>query len=144
MNDAPQRVAIRARELQLRGHVQGVGFRPFVFRLAQRYGLAGWVINRRGAVGVHVQGAPAALDAFQRALLEEAPTPARPLLDAVADAPLADVADFTIRASEAAGAADIRVPPDLAPCADCLRELADAGDRRHGYPFINCAHCGPR
>lgn len=144
MNDAQHRVPIRARELQLRGHVQGVGFRPFVFRLAHRYGLAGWVINRRGAVGMHVQGTPAALDAFQRALLEEAPAPARPLLDTVAETPLADVTDFTIRASVAAGAADIRVPPDLAPCAACLRELADAGDRRHGYPFINCAHCGPR
>src|SRR3569832_1347091 len=134
----------RARLLQLRGRVQGVGFRPYVFRLAQRFALAGWVVNRRGTVSVHVQGEDGALDAFQQALLDEAPAPAQPLLQNICDAPLMDLTDFRIRASEAGDAADVHVPPDLAPCADCLAELRDSTNRRHGYPFVNCARCGPR
>jgi len=134
----------RARLLQLRGRVQGVGFRPYVFRLAQRFALAGWVVNRRGTVSVHVQGEDGALDAFQQALLDEAPAPAQPLLQNICDAPLMDLTDFRIRASEAQDDADVHVPPDLAPCADCLAELRDSTNRRHGYPFVNCARCGPR
>src|SRR3569832_696295 len=134
----------RARLLHLRGRVQGVGFRPYVFRLARRFDLTGWVVNRRGTVSVHVQGAARALDAFQQALLGEAPAPAQPLLHDICDAPLMDLLDFRIHASETQDDADIHVPPDLAPCADCLAELRDSTNRRHGYPFINCARCGPR
>src|SRR3569833_3220786 len=96
------------------------GARPYGFRLAQRFALAGWVVYRRGTVSVHAQGEDGALDAFQQALLDEAPAPAQPLLQNICDAPLMDLTDFRIRASEAQDVADVHVPPDLAPCADCL------------------------
>ncbi len=144
MSDAQPEPPVHARLLHVHGRVQGVGFRPYVFRLAQRHGLQGWVINRRGTVNVHVQGEPRALDSFQAALIAEAPAPAEPLIAEVREVALENLCDFTIRLSEALEHADIHLPPDLATCAACLYELRDVSDRRHSYPFINCAQCGPR
>jgi len=135
---APER-----RRLEVRGVVQGVGFRPFVFGLAARHGLAGHVRNAGGLVEVEVEGDAAALDAFGAALLREAPAIAR--IDAVGATPLRPRGGdrFRITAS-AAGDPTVGIPPDLATCPDCVRELFDPADRRHRYPFISCARCGPR
>ncbi len=131
------------RRLRVRGIVQGVGFRPFVHRLATARGLGGYVLNDGDGVVLEVEGDDAALDAFVDALRTQAPPLAR--IDSVTCAPSTPSGDagFTIRASEATGSSAL-VPPDIATCADCLRELFDPADRRYRYPFVNCTNCGPR
>ncbi|BDU76822.1 carbamoyltransferase HypF [Mesoterricola sediminis] len=130
--------------IRVDGVVQGVGFRPFVYRLARARGLGGWVLNRPEGVLLEVEGPDADLDGFRTALTVEAPAPAR--IRALTWEPLPETGErtFAIRESEAGGLARPSVPPDLATCPDCLRELADPADRRYQYPFINCTYCGPR
>ena len=127
-----------------RGIVQGVGFRPFVFGLAQRLGLAGFVRNDSAGVTIEIEGPPGDLERFVAALRAEAPPLAR--IEALEHAPLPPRGDrgFTIVASAAAATRRTLIAPDSATCADCLRELRDPADRRYGYPFINCTNCGPR
>lgn len=146
MIDAPARIeTVRAR---VRGVVQGVGYRPFVYRLALRHGLAGWVLNDPEGVRLEATGDPEALDAFLLALSREAPAAAR--VEAVEPGPrsagdaAATAAGFAIRASEAPGHVTTLISPDLAVCDDCLRELFDASDPRYRYPYITCTNCGPR
>lgn len=138
-----------ARRITLGGRVQGVGFRPFVLRLARRHGLRGWVRNGAGVVEILAAGEAGALGEFIPALLREAPAAARPAL--LADEAVREEAvrgevgaGFVIRDSFGAGAAMRGLPQDLAPCPDCLRELRDPANRRYRYPFINCTQCGPR
>lgn len=136
-----------ARALVVEGVVQGVGFRPFVWRLATELGLAGAVRNAAGRVEIEAAGTPDALDAFARRLRTDAPPRAR--IERVTVAPSAgDPATlpipFAIDDSVAAAGADRLFPPDIATCDDCLRELFDPADRRHRYPFVNCTNCGPR
>lgn len=141
-----------ARKIILSGVVQGVGFRPFIYRHALAHGLHGWVRNASGRVEIHVQGQPQDLEEFTRTLIGNAPRLARPLLESVSEAACADIGEFLIWPSLAnadaradAGAdADIHLPADLFTCEDCLQELHDPGNRRHRYPFINCTQCGPR
>jgi len=133
-----------ARRLLLSGRVQGVGFRPFVYRLARSLHLNGWVRNRIGRVEIHVEGSPESLRTFTRELLEQAPPLAEPILDICTPVQTTALQDFSIRESIAAGAVRIHVPPDLFTCDDCLAELRDPADRRRHYPFINCTQCGPR
>lgn len=136
---------LQARHWLLGGRVQGVGFRPFVYRLAVRYRLAGWVRNRLGQVEIFAQGSPQALAAFGEALIREAPPLARPQPLAARDAALAAIEHFAILPSETDARPHVHVPPDCFTCDDCLRELADPSDRRrYRYPFINCTQCGPR
>ncbi len=135
---------IEAKRWLLGGQVQGVGFRPFVYRLARELGLKGWVLNRMGRVEIHTEGEPAAQEAFGRALLEHAPPLASPRLLRVETCAPSYVEGFTIRRSEQAGDTDIHLPPDRFTCDDCLRELHDPADRRYYYPFVNCTQCGPR
>ncbi len=136
--------AVHARRWMLDGRVQGVGFRPFVYRLAQRHGLKGQVQNLAGQVEILAEGAESALAAFEAALLHEAPPLARPRILS-SDAALAQgFAVFSIVASRSDVPARIHVPPDYFACDDCLRELRDPRDRRYRYPFINCTQCGPR
>ena len=132
-----------ARAIAVHGVVQGVGFRPFVHRLAVRHGLAGWVRNHAGTVEIHAEGDHGALDAFVRAIRDEAPPVARiDTLDAIgADATGAE--GFRIMPS-ADAEGDRPVPPDVAICADCERELRDPANRRHRHAFITCTNCGPR
>jgi hydrogenase maturation protein HypF len=130
--------------LWLAGQVQGVGYRPFVYRLAQRLELRGWVRNRSGQVEIQATGSPPALERFQWALVHEAPPLARARLMSCEAIPAFDSEDFQIRDSEESTHADIHVPPDGFACDDCLRELRDPHDRRYRYPFINCTQCGPR
>jgi hydrogenase maturation protein HypF len=133
-----------ARVIRVRGIVQGVGFRPFAYRLAHRFGLTGWVKNGTEGVEIHVEGARADVDAFTRALATEAPPAARVASTDVRDVPAASYASFDIRESEAQGSPTVRISPDLATCDACLRELFDPNDRRYRYPYINCTDCGPR
>jgi hydrogenase maturation protein HypF len=128
----------------LSGHVQGVGFRPFVYRLARQHQLTGRVQNQLGTVEIIAAGSPDALHKFQKDLLQKAPPLSRPHIDEVE--PLDDRAfdEFEIAASSAQADARIFVPNDYFMCDDCRRELHDPSDRRYRYPFINCTQCGPR
>jgi hydrogenase maturation protein HypF len=131
-------------EILVRGIVQGVGFRPFVYGLARGMGLRGYVTNTGGGVLIEVEGAD--IDAFVLRLRAEAPPLS--LITDIATRALAPCGypDFTIRASVEGGGASpfTLVSPDVSTCDDCLRELLDPEDRRHRYPFINCTNCGPR
>lgn len=130
--------------MRLDGHVQGVGFRPFVYHLARRLGVTGWVRNRSGEVEVLACATPEVLADFERGLVEQAPALARPRLVASEPGDSVAFAEFRILPSESAAEMQVRIPPDLFTCPDCLQELFDAGDRRYRYPFINCTQCGPR
>jgi hydrogenase maturation protein HypF len=133
-----------ARRFVLTGRVQGVGFRPFVYRLAHQHRLDGFVRNLRGDVEVVVCGPVASVAAFAREIVERSPPLARPAIREVLDCVPPDAPGFVIAPSSAADAPQVSVPPDFFCCDDCIRELADPADRRHGYPFINCTQCGPR
>ncbi|MEE6176433.1 carbamoyltransferase HypF [Mycobacterium sp. 050134] len=132
------------RRLTVTGVVQGVGFRPFVHRIAGELGLAGFVGNDSGAVFLEVQGDRARIDEFAHRLRSQAPPLAR--IDAVlaADLPLRCERDFRIVASEAVAGAATPVPPDVAACDACVAELFDPRDRRYRHPFVTCTNCGPR
>ncbi|MFD9574333.1 carbamoyltransferase HypF [Streptomyces sp. NPDC059982] len=137
--EAPER-----RRVTVRGVVQGVGFRPYVYTRATGLGLAGHVTNTPDGVVAEVEGAPAAVSQFCERLAADAPPLA--VVDAVDHQRVAPVggAGFTIIASRTGGSGRTLVSPDVATCADCLAELADPADRRHRHPFITCTHCGPR
>jgi len=131
--------------LRVRGVVQGVGFRPFVFRLATRLGLSGWVQNDLEGVLIEVSGPPDALEALVRAISAEAPPAARvEQVEILEQQPGRLPGGFAIVQSEAKGPLSTRISPDLTLCPDCLQELFDPSDRRYRYPFINCTNCGPR
>jgi hydrogenase maturation protein HypF len=132
---------VRAR---VEGTVQGVGFRPFVYRLAGELDLAGWVLNDERGVLLEVEGPAGSVERFMRRLPAEAPPLAA--VERVTAEELAPTGDrgFAIVESERRGEADAPVSPDSATCDDCLRELLDPSDRRHRYPFVNCTNCGPR
>jgi hydrogenase maturation protein HypF len=132
------------KQISVSGVVQGVGFRPFVYRLAHDHGLTGWVLNHSGGVEIEVEGSPAALDAFVHDLTGQAPPLARIVAVQVSDAPPNGYHRFEIRHSVAEKGRYQLISPDIATCADCLRELLDPEDRRHRYPFTNCTNCGPR
>jgi hydrogenase maturation protein HypF len=140
---APPPVTTAVR-VEVRGVVQGVGFRPFVWRLANRHGVRGWVRNRGGVVEIHAEAPAGALEAFAAAIEGEAPPLAR--VDSVRTSPAASGgADGFVVEESAAGAAGERIiPSDVATCAACLAELLDPADRRFRYPFVNCTDCGPR
>ena len=133
-----------ARRIELSGLVQGVGFRPFVYRLADEYGLTGWVQNRVGEVAVAAEGDAEAITGFVSDLVQRAPPLARPEIILNEATTPEGHTSFEIIASSAAADARIFVPADQFTCDDCLRELREPGDRRYRYPFINCTNCGPR
>jgi hydrogenase maturation protein HypF len=135
---------VQRRTIRVGGAVQGVGFRPFVYRLALELGLEGWVLNDAEGVLIAAQGPAEALACFERRLSTDAPALARVEhlqsgMQAVQDHDGA----FRILASRG-GRVSTAIPPDTATCADCLAELFDPADRRHRYAFINCTQCGPR
>jgi len=124
--------------------VQGVGFRPFVYRLATGAGLKGWVNNSAQGVFIEVEGSPADLEAFLLRLeVEKPPRSSIQSLEASWLDPVGYVG-FEIRQSDTGGAKTALVLPDIAMCPDCLDEIFDPGNRRYGYPFTNCTNCGPR
>ncbi len=130
--------------ISIRGAVQGVGFRPFVFRLATELGLQGWVNNSPQGVLIEVEGGQSELENFL--LLLERGKPPRSFIQSLETSWLDAVGyhGFEIRASDATGARTALVLPDIATCPDCLREIFDATNRRYLYPFTNCTNCGPR
>ncbi len=136
--------------IAVQGTIQGVGFRPFVFRLASRFNLAGFVRNTKGGVTIEIEGPSAKLHAFIHALEHELPPLAEiQHLKASQIPPRLDETFMIISSDEREAespnkALSIIVPPDVATCERCLEELADQNDRRHLYPFINCTDCGPR
>jgi hydrogenase maturation protein HypF len=130
--------------LAVQGTVQGVGFRPFVHREATRLAVTGWIRNAHGAVEIEAQGSNSSLDSFLEAVLR-APLPARVATVEVLELPdRRGATSFEILESRPVGDVLPSLPPDLAPCADCARELADPKGRRYRHPFIACARCGPR
>ncbi|MDQ3199463.1 MAG: carbamoyltransferase HypF [Verrucomicrobiota bacterium] len=130
--------------VQVRGAVQGVGFRPFVYRLATELSLCGWVNNSSKGVFLEVEGEAAQLQKFLSRLTTEKPP--RAVIQSCESVQLDAVGyeSFEIRESEESGGKTALILPDLATCADCLREILDPQDRRFRYPFINCTNCGPR
>ena len=129
--------------VHVRGQVQGVGFRPFVWREATRCGLSGWVGNDEDGVVFEVEGATHQVEALMEAL---SCPPALARVDEVLSAPLSPTggSGFAVRASAVGGARRALVSPDTGTCTDCARELHDPTDRRFGHPFVNCTSCGPR
>jgi hydrogenase maturation protein HypF len=137
-------MSVEARRIVVTGRVQGVGYRPFVYVTAHELGLTGSVMNGSGKVFVYAQGPSTAIESLEHALVNAAPPLARPVLASSESAALAHHESFEILASDSATEAEIHVPPDLFTCDDCVAELTGPGERRFGYPFINCTQCGPR
>jgi len=133
----------RARVI-VRGAVQGVGFRPFVYRHATELGLRGWVLNSAQGVFIDVEGAGNTVREFVQRL--ETEKPRRALIRSIecSYVEAAGYERFEIRESDEAGGKSVLIQPDLATCADCAREICDPADRRYRYPFTNCTNCGPR
>ena len=141
MSSAP---VTSACSIRVRGVVQGVGFRPFVYRLARANALAGWVLNGNEGVEIHVEGDRERVDTFLAGLREQAPAAASiTAIDVDAAAP-SGLDEFVIRASGRREQPTAGISPDLAVCGRCLHELFDPADPRYRYPYINCTECGPR
>lgn len=134
---------VRRLRITIEGIVQGVGFRPFIFRLAARHGIAGWVRNSGAGIVLEAEGEMDALAAFRSAMESDAPPLA--VIGRIATEEIAPLAENSFVICESGdGAGMVRVAPDGDVCPDCLRELFDPSDRRYRYPFINCTNCGPR
>ncbi|MDO9302645.1 MAG: acylphosphatase, partial [Anaerolineales bacterium] len=131
-------------KIHITGIVQGVGFRPFVYNLATRLQLNGWVKNTSAGVEIEVDGDQDALDLFVRQLRDDAPTLSRIDEFSASFRPASGFSSFDILHSESVAGAFQPISPDVSICPDCLRELLDPTDRRYRYPFINCTNCGPR
>jgi hydrogenase maturation protein HypF len=133
-----------AYSIKICGVVQGVGFRPFVYRLARANGLTGWVLNAEEGVEIHVEGGEQPVQVFLEELKAQPPPAASIAAVRVAPAVAAGFTEFEIRTSKRAQKPTVRVSPDLPVCDECLKELSDSRDRRYLYPYINCTNCGPR
>jgi hydrogenase maturation protein HypF len=133
-----------AKHISVKGVVQGVGFRPFVYGLATRLDLHGWVCNTSGGVEILVDGQCSNLEKFIQSLPLEKPPLAKIDSIQVDEAPCDSSSSFEIHMSQAVAGAYQPISPDMAICADCERELFNPKDKRYLYPFINCTHCGPR
>ncbi|NLF72951.1 MAG: carbamoyltransferase HypF [Candidatus Anammoximicrobium sp.] len=144
----PLSAAHRRLRITVRGVVQGVGFRPFVYRTACEESLRGWVLNEADAVRIEVEGNDGSLDRFLQALRQTHPPQAR--IDSLEVSEVATASDapapegFEIRASSGQAERRPTLPADLAMCAECLQEISDPRQRRYRYPFTNCTNCGPR
>jgi len=130
--------------IEICGTVQGVGYRPWVFQLAQRMDVRGAVWNDSRGVSIDAFGTPHVLDQFVTALRSDPPPAARVHSVTILTIPFVSHSEFAIARSIASDERHVSIPSDLATCDDCLRELDDPGDRRYRYPFVNCTNCGPR
>lgn len=132
------------KKIIVKGVVQGVGFRPNVYKLALEHGISGWVRNDLGGVTIEAQAPVSAVEAFVSGIKYKSPPRSR--IDSLSVTSLKPGPDgpFTIKESAAGGGSSAMIPADLGLCADCRREMLDPGDRRYLYPFINCTNCGPR
>ncbi len=130
--------------ISIKGIVQGVGFRPFVYRLAQEFDLKGWVLNSSAGVFIEVEGEEQQLKDFARQLAEDPPPLAVIRSCTINEIDHQGFKEFSIRESDDREETLVMVSPDIAVCAECKKEVTDPKDRRYGYPFINCTNCGPR
>ena len=137
-------MTVQARYLIITGKVQGVGFRPFIYRLAHQLGLYGSVRNCTGQVEVHIQGSESSLERFCNEIIPAAPTISEPYIQSTESVQAEDCSDFEILASKISDTPQIHIPGDFFTCPDCLTECRDPAERRYHYPFINCTQCGPR
>ncbi|ABQ39832.1 carbamoyltransferase HypF [Bradyrhizobium sp. BTAi1] len=144
MPEASQIAALEGRSIEVVGRVQGVGFRPFVQRLAKQLGLAGWVRNYSGHVQILVRGDRGSLDQFAMDLIAKAPAFARPQIESIVPTYTDEFDDFLIVESGSGGLSAVELAPDQSICEDCLAEIHDPTARRYRYPFANCTQCGPR
>ncbi|MGM0381623.1 MAG: carbamoyltransferase HypF [bacterium] len=144
MSKAQTKNNLAAYSVKITGTVQGVGFRPFVYRLADRFDLTGRVRNDSAGVEISVEGPADNLQKFLSALQEEVPPAARVELFEYSEIQPENYSEFKIEKSSGTGKIEVDILPDLATCADCREELFDPSDRRHRYSFINCTNCGPR
>ena len=136
---------IDAVDIHVKGIVQGVGFRPFVYRMAKKYLINGWVLNAADGVYIHAEGESKLVDEFIMELSDNAPAASRVEEIDIKEVPLEDFDSFEIRFSDDDAVEETTlVSPDLATCSDCVAELFNPNDRRYRYPFINCTNCGPR
>jgi hydrogenase maturation protein HypF len=135
---------VNACSIRVRGVVQGVGFRPFVHRLARANTLTGWVLNGDQGVEIHLEGAEQDMEAFVRTMRSEHPSASNIFEIEVEPAPCEGLDGFTIRESHRAGRPTVHISPDLPVCEDCLKECFNPSDPRYRYPYINCTNCGPR
>lgn len=131
-------------KITVRGRVQGVGFRPFVFQLAEKYHLSGTVQNNMDGVKIFLEGEQLSIEAFLTDLKNKSPRLSKINEVVVAETPPINAREFTIIESERSGKSKLVIPIDSAVCADCLKEMNDPADFRYQYPFINCTQCGPR
>jgi hydrogenase maturation protein HypF len=138
------RSMLSAYSIHVRGVVQGVGFRPFVYRLAHAKDLKGWVLNAGEGVEIHLEGSDESLQSFLEEMKSRRPQAAEIAEVRVESVPAAGFSEFVISESTAEQRPTVRISPDLPVCEDCLRELFDPNDRRFLYPYINCTNCGPR
>jgi hydrogenase maturation protein HypF len=143
MNDADQSMS-SACSIRVRGVVQGVGFRPFVYRLARANTLTGWVLNGEEGVEIYLEGSEPRLQTFVHELKTQPPPAATIAEIEVHPAAPLGLSEFTIRESERKDAPTVRISPDLPVCNECLRELFDPTNPRYRYAYINCTNCGPR
>lgn len=136
---------IDAVDIHVKGIVQGVGFRPFVYRMAKKYLINGWVLNAADGVYIHAEGESKLVDEFIMELSDNPPAASRVKEIDIKEVPLEDFDSFEIRFSDDDAVEETTlVSPELATCEDCVRELFNPNDRRYRYPFINCTNCGPR
>ena len=136
---------IDAVDIHVKGIVQGVGFRPFVYRMAKKYLINGWVLNAADGVYIHAEGESKLVDEFIMELSDNPPAASRVEEIDIKEVPLEDLDSFEIRFSDDDAVEETTlVSPELATCEDCVRELFNPNDRRYRYPFINCTNCGPR
>ncbi len=144
MPDSARKNAVIARRITIQGVVQGVGFRPFVFRMAQIHHVKGWVLNGREGVEIHAEGRNSDVDVFLTSLQLQAPSAAHVTTVDVQEVVPEGFSDFQILGSRCDSSPTVRISPDLSLCDECLRELQNPTDRRNRYPYINCSQCGPR
>ncbi|MGA2403854.1 MAG: carbamoyltransferase HypF, partial [Syntrophobacteraceae bacterium] len=130
--------------VKVRGIVQGVGFRPFIYQLARRCGLNGWVRNQSDGVEIEAAGPAESVRDFIRSISSESPPLARIVTVETTDLPYQSIEGFSIISSRALQSRSTLISPDVCTCRDCLREVLDPRDRRFRYPFTNCTNCGPR
>ncbi|MFZ7103630.1 MAG: carbamoyltransferase HypF [Peptococcaceae bacterium] len=135
---------MEAKRIEIKGVVQGVGFRPFVYTIAHKYKIKGWVLNNSQGVVIHAEGYPSDLTTFLEELLNNPPRQAVIKEHKISEARIDSYQDFAIIESRGGGEQEVLISPDLAVCPDCYNEVLNPRNRRHQYPFTNCTNCGPR
>ncbi|SMB92699.1 hydrogenase maturation protein HypF [Desulfonispora thiosulfatigenes DSM 11270] len=135
---------MEAQLIEVSGIVQGVGFRPFIYRMAKENNIKGWVINDSKGVSIHAEGTKENIKNFIKNIYNKLPQQALIKDLKYKDIKAKEYNDFNILASQNGGSQDTLIPPDLAMCADCLKDILDEKNSRYEYPFTNCTNCGPR